>query len=497
MNEVIYKPSRWGELFHGSTVTELLGAGSAGPGKSFVLLMDPIAQVLVEHERCSNPNHPYPLTWGSSTGWALHLRRISSGLEVTKARAHRIFPQIDSGVKWNEAKNTFVFSSGYRYQFGHCKDPNDWTNYLGAEFSTILWDEVIEFDEEQYDQICTRLRSSDPVLSKMLKIRLCSNPAMTQDIGVTLKDPNWVRRRFVDPCPEGKTILKRTLKRADGTVAGERTMMYLPATLYDNPDPDFVRNYELTLLAAKPHIKQALLYGDWYVTVASFFAEVWNQQLHVCDPFTVPGAWRIFRSMDWGFKAFGCVHWWAVDDDDTLWCIRELTFKGKTPKEVCKLIKGIEQKLGVWTNGRSQISGVADTQLWEKRGDDVQTKAEAFAENGVVWMQADKRSRQRNSELLYERLGDHMSGTSTPGIVIFRTCPKLIQSIPSVTTDPKNMECPADGGDDHWIDSAMYACAHSSRHGVGVSKDSVEERDDDDDPWQDIDRGRDGYGSRY
>jgi len=220
---------------------EVLGAGSAGPGKSTILLFDANGQIYTEHKRCEDKHHPHYHAWGQSRGWALHLRRTRPMLEETLARAHRAFPRMDSGAHWNEQKTTWTFSSGYKYQFGHCKDPQDWSIYIGNEYTRIFFDELVQFDEEQYDQIGTRLRTTDPVLKHMLGIRSATNPLVTRTSADTfaVKNPHWVRDRFVKPAPQGRVRFKKRIRRQDGTIA-YRTFIYLPATLYDNPDPEFV-----------------------------------------------------------------------------------------------------------------------------------------------------------------------------------------------------------------------------------------------------------------
>lgn len=491
----IYSPSAWGNTFHLLPHNEALGAGSAGPGKSLVLLMDPIAQVAVEHERCMDPEHPHHMPWGSSTGWALHLRRTRPMLEPSIKRAHRIFRAIDPQVKWNENKATFTFRSGFLFQFAHCHDDNDWENYLSFEFTHIAYDELIQFDEEQYDQINTRLRSSDPVLRTMLKIRAMSNPLMRKEKGenFSIKNPNWVRERFVKPAPEGKKTLVKNIRMDDGSI--ERwTYIYLPAKLSDNPNPEFRRSYELQLQKSKPHIRQALLRGDWFITAGSFFAEEWNQKLHVCKPFEIPKDWPKWRSMDWGFKLPGCVHWWAMDEDGNVFCVREMKFQGMTDEECAEAIIQVEQSMK-WTKGKtSKLTGPADTQLWEQRGDSGKSKAQAMADKGVYWTKADKRSRLRNAELLTSRLKDHGDGTKTPGVVFFDCCSEIIELLPSIQTSDKNSEEPADGNDDHPFDSVLYSMAYAShgRQGLGWSS---KDEDDDEDEKPKPKRGRWGYGS--
>lgn len=495
-------------MFHSLPHNEALGAGSAGPGKSLVLLMDPIAQVVVESQRQIDPEHPYPVRAGQSLGWAVHLRRESTMLDQTITRAKRLFPVIDPGFKWYESDKRGVFASGYKYDFRHCKDPDDWLSFQSNEYCHIGYDELVQFTQEQYEQINTRLRSSDPVLRLMLKIRAMSNPEMRRPSTSTwnVENPNWVRDYFVQPAPKGRITLSRELTMESGEKV-ERTRIYLPATLWDNPDKEFVRRYEQELQAQKPHVRQALLYGNWYVTAGSFYGDEWRESLHVVKPYKVPPYWRTFRSMDWGYKKPGCVGWFALNDDDDMVMFRELTFQGKTDEQVCDLVKRIETTLGLWNNTRgSLITGPADTQLWEKRGESVMSKAEVFLANGIPWVPAEKAARgagakmggrQRNAELLSQRLKDHAKGTAHPGIVFFNTCVKTIETLPAIQTDPGNSELPLDGGEDHWHDVVLYACAYASRPDMVRRPDAGEDEGDDDrnKGGAGNGRGRHGYGA--
>lgn len=480
MAQTVYTPSKWGAEYHSLTTHEALGAGSAGPGKSLVLLMDPMQQVITEHNRCADPAHPFPLQWGQSVGWALHLRREFPMLEQTIVRAHRIFPQVDPKVRWDSQRHTFVFSSGFRYQFGHCRDPDDWIGYHSNEYTHIAFDELTQFEQEQYDQITSRARTSDPVLRQMLKVRAMSNPVMRREGSINaIKNPFWVRDRFVQPEPQGRKVIKKKIVRRDGTVE-YRTRIYLPATLYDNPDPQFVADYEATLLDKPAHIRHALLYGNWFITPGSFYGDDWNEQIHVCQPFRIPDHWLRFRSMDWGYKQPGCVYWWAMDDDGTMYAEREYTFQNKDVIDVAKRIGEIERDLGLWEDGRSLITGPADTQLWEQRGDRVLPKAAEMARMGVPWVQADKRSRERAAQLFLGRLRDHGNHTKNPGVVFFDTCRMAKTTIPGIMAQAHNPEAPQDGGEDHWHDAVLYACSFASHGRLGIPPIRRHEREEGD-----------------
>lgn len=365
----------------------------------------------------------------------------------------------------------------------------------------MAFDELVQFEKDQYDNLTTRVRSSDPMLRHMLKIRSASNPFFRREAGVNLaiKDPHWVRKRFVDPAPKGGVVLEHPLKMRDGRTE-IRTRIYLPATLYDNPDPEFVRQYEATLMGKPKHIRQAMLYGDWYVNPGSYYGDDWIRDTHTCAPFRIPADWRCFRSMDWGFKSWGTVGWYAIDYDGNLIKFREFPFRLMEPKRVAKRIMEIEKPLGFWRNGQSLITGPADTQLWEERGDSGVTKAKEFAQAGVGWLKANKRSRARNAQLLLTRLQDRRG--QVPGILFFETCERTIMTLPAIQSDKDDPESPAEGGDDHWHDETLYACAHAANDNAGTSRASVmesaEREDADEDPDIDISisRGRLGYGSR-
>jgi len=484
---VIYTPSPWQQEFHDLTADEAMGGGSAGPGKSLGLLMDPGEQVLVEHERCRAGE----VKWGNSTGWAMHMRREMPRLQQTIHRSKLLFPTMDPDVKWFEQTHTWVFKSGYKFQFGHLKDNDSFLNYRSSEFTHLGIDEIGELDSKDvYDELVLRVRSTDPVLSKMLKVRATSNPCA-----------NWVREYFVDPAPEGRALLRKKIRLGDNTMAS-RTRIFLPARLSDNPDPEFRRQYEASLRDRPAHIRAALLDGNWYVVPGAFFSDDWDSSRVVVKPFRIPTNIRRFRSGDWGFKNKCVVHWWAVMPDGELLCYRERIWNGPKSRtrlyadEVAEAIREVEKENGEWNNMRnvSKLTGPMDTQLWEERGRRGPCMADDMAAKGVFWTRATKGRRMAAMQLI-KRLKQR-GYMDRPGIMFFDTCQDAIRTIPALATDASeeaNGEVPLKGGDDHAYDSVSYACA-ANMQPTGENDRTIADDDDDDGAPPAANRGQYGYG---
>lgn len=470
MDRALYSPSPWSAKFHETTSDEVLGGGSAGPGKSLTLLWDPlVTQAVVEHARATGQFLDQLPPWlaemckqhrirpGESEGHALHLRRSMPQLLENIDRSLRMFPKFDPGAVYSRERHSWTFTSGYKFTFGHCRERDSHQDYLSKQYTHLGFDEAYQFEEFQYEELDGRVRSADPVLSKLLRTRLMSNPAQ-----------GWLKERFVTPEPKGGVELARKVVDPQTGEVFYRTRLFLPAKLDDNPDKGFVEQYKIRLLSKPSHMRARYLYGDWDSVEGGYFEDDWNPGVHVIEPFKIPREWPKFRSMDWGFKAPGSIGWFAIDPDENLYQFYEFNFRLMRDAEVAERVIDIEKRFGFWNHRqrRSRLMGVADTQLWEERGDSGKSKAEVFAEKGIYWQPADKASIARNAERVTERLRD-FDDKRPPALMIFEGCKKTREMFASIGVDENDSTIPdKKSALKHWFDVQAYASARASQgHG--------------------------------
>jgi hypothetical protein len=467
MDRSLYNPSPWHRVYHQSTCDWVMGGGSAGPGKSLGLLWDPIVtQAVIEHARMTQrplEGFPpwltdlclkHPIKPGESEGHALHMRRTMPQLRETLDRAHRMFVKFDPHVEFSKENHRYTFSSGYKYTFGHCRQENDYEDYLSQQYTWLGLDEAYQFTLKQFEELDARVRSADPVLVKLLRTRLMSNPA-----------PGWLKETFVDPAPEGNVILRKKITDPATGQSKHKTILFLPAKLDDNPDKAFVESYKFKLLSKPAHIRARYLYGDWDSQEGGYFEDDFNPAVHVVEPYKIPRDWPKFRAMDWGYKAPGTIGWFALDPDENLILFHEFNFRLMTDAACADRVIEIEKKFGFWdpSERKSRLNGVADTQLWEKRGDSGRSKAQVFADKGIYWQPADKADMQRNAERLVTRLRDY-DENSPPGLMVFNTCRETRKMLAGIQVDPNDSTVPDKNSPlKHWFDMVAYAGARASR----------------------------------
>ena len=135
---------------------------------------------------------------------------------------------------WNGTENAYDFPSGAKLAFGYLDCGTDKYRYQGAEFQFIGFDEVTQFEEDQYRYLFSRLRRLE-TSNIPLRMRCASNPG-----GV---GHDWVKRRFII---EGAEYNRR----------------FIPARLNENPYLD-QKGYIESLSELDPITRRQYLDGDW------------------------------------------------------------------------------------------------------------------------------------------------------------------------------------------------------------------------------------------
>lgn len=298
------------------SVKEGFYAGAVGAGKTDVLLLYPIIRRL--HE---NPDFK-----------GLFLRRTFPELKnEVIPRSKKIFRAV--GGTYNQNDKIWTFPSGALLFFGHCENEDDVHNYDSMQPNYVAFDELTSFTEWQYIYINLERCRSKKNSGLPAIVRSGSNPGNTGH--------NWVRKRFIDPCPDGLKIIQGPsgLKR-----------IFIPATIDDNPHIDPA--YRQSLEALPEAEKQAKLYGKWDAYEGSVFDEFRDKHypdepenaLHVINRFDIPEWWpRIFIG-DWGYAANTWIGEAAVSPSRRVYLYRERMWQRRKIAEWAPYVKyDIEQ----------------------------------------------------------------------------------------------------------------------------------------------------------
>jgi hypothetical protein len=432
--EIIFRPNPGPQTdFLAASEREVLFGGSAGGGKSFSLLADPLRYF-------SNPAFS-----------GLLLRRTNDELRQLVSESQELYTKAYPGAKWQEKKSQWTFPSGARLWMTYLERPEDVMRYQGQAFCWIGWDELTQHPTSySYLYMLSRLRTTDPALP--LCVRATTNPGSSGH--------GWVKKMFIDPAPEGQAFdatdldTGKVLRYPDSHEKAGQALFkrrFIPSKLSDNPYLAEDGQYEANLLSLPENQRKQLLEGDWTVSDGAAFSE-WQSSKHVCEPFDIPPDWRRFRSCDYGYSSFSAVHWFAIDPSfETLYVYRELYLSKHTGKDLGAAVLAAEQ-------GDRIAYGVLDSSAWHNRGQIGPSIAEEMISMGCRWRPSDRTAGARvaGKNQMHQRLKvDEI--TDLPGLVFFNTCRQIIADLPVIPSDPKGSDdIDPRYATDHTYDSVRY-----------------------------------------
>lgn len=431
--EILFEPNPGPQTeFLASTEQEVLYGGSAGGGKSYAMIADPVRYL-------NNPN-----------AQMLLVRRSTEELRELISVSKQLYPRAIPGIKFMERDKTWVAPSGATLWMSYLDRDDDVMRYQGQAFNWIGFDELTQWTTPYpWNYMRSRLRSTK-ASGLPLYMRATTNPGGPghQWVKKTFIDPGAPRKPFWATDPEtGETIAWPKGHTREGQPLFKRR--FIPATLFDNPYLADDGMYEANLLSLPEHQRRQLLEGDWDVNEGAAFPE-FNRRLHVVDPFDIPHSWPRFRAADYGYGSYSGIVWIAVAPDEQLIVYREMYVQKVLATDLADMILDVESEEKI-------RYGVLDSSLWHKRGDTGPSLAEQMIVKGCRWRPADrsKGSRVSGKNEIHRRLQvDEF--TEQPRLVIFNTCKNLISQLPSIPLDKNNPEDVDTHAEDHLYDALRY-----------------------------------------
>lgn len=378
---------------------------------------------------------------------ALILRRTYPELEENHIKP--LQELLDGIAIYKDGKKEFRFPNGSIIKLGYCDCDKDCRRYRGQQYDAIFIDESTYFLEDWLVQLQACIRGANTFPKQCI---YTTNPGGESH---TYHKRIFIDRKFK---PNEKP---EEFKFIAAKVTDNR------ALLDQNPA------YLETLMALPPKLRDAWLFGRWDCLEGQYFEQfrdnpegyATRQWTHVipAEGFVLPKSWRIYRSMDWGFRRPYSVAWYAVDHEETVYRIVELygvkkQFGESVPNEglkeppnvVFEKVARMEREHPL-LRGRKIEYGVADPAIW-----DVQTGisiAEMAAKYGLSFIPGDHK---RINGWLQCQYRLQWSEDGYPRFYCLDSCPDFIRTVQEMIFDEHNPEDLDSSKEDHAVDDWRY-----------------------------------------
>lgn len=443
------------------TVPEVIYEGNRGGGKTITLLMTFLAHV----------GKGYGPDW---RGVIFRIKRDSLKDIVNQSKKWfwRVFPD----AIFNETNLSWKFPGGEMLGFSHFATEDDYhSGWHGQELPFIAWEELTSWaDDSCFKIMMSCNRSSNPDVPRM--IRATTNP---YGIG-----KHWVRTRY--NLPGSRTHLQTGIVDEDGNSLPDRLALHFK--MEDNIDlmrADPTYPGKIRASAKNKEMLKAWMDGDWDARAGGMFDDLFNDDVHLVDPFLIPRSWRLDRAFDWGSASPYAYAIFAESDGspytdkrgETHETIRGDVFmiaedygwngtanKGSklNPQQQAERFKQLEQTWGVYGLVKPGPAGV---DIWSKaRGPAIYS---TYLKLGIKFVMAyvSAGSRAAGLQEIRTRLfnadprddKDNPIMRERPGVFFFKpNCPHLHRTIIGAAPDDKNPDDLDPKYEDHVIDMLRY-----------------------------------------
>lgn len=386
----------------------------------------------------------------------LMIRRELTQLIETMERAKAIYTPL--GAKFHEQQKMWRFPNGARLRFAYLERDADADGYQGHSYTRVYVEELGTFPSPvPIFKLMATLRSGAGV---PCGFRATGNPGGPGHL--------WVKARYIDPAPDGWTVLNEQFQNPWTKKTISRERIYIPSRVTDNQylGDEYVANLQM---AGSKQLVQAWLQGDWDIIDGAFF-DGWQHHKHVLTPFPIPADWLRFRSMDWGYATPFSVGWWAVAGDDHYAgdvliprgaLVRYREWYGATAPNVGLRITAeqVAEGIAALEKGESISYGVIDPAAYQHTSGP--SIAEKMFNSGVSFRRADNTRVSPDKGKLggWDAVRARLRGDGdTPMLFVFNTCRDFIRTLPVLQHDRDRPEDLDTDQEDHAADDCRYAC---------------------------------------
>lgn len=275
------------EEFLSTSADVAVYGGSAGSGKSYALLLEPLRHYRNKNFGCICFRRTIPQISAEGGLWDT---------------AYNIYPLIGAKMKENPYRATFP--SGAKVEFRSLQFDKNVLDYQGSQIPLILFDEFTHFSWKMFTYMMSRNRSTCGVNPY---IRATCNPDPDHWLAKFLK---WyINQNTGYPIPERSGVIRYFIIQNDEVIWGDtkkellkfvelseeakerghkredliKSFTFIAASIYDNPALLSANPEYLATLNALPLVeKEQLLKGNWKIKRAAglYFKREWFEVVH-------------------------------------------------------------------------------------------------------------------------------------------------------------------------------------------------------------------------
>ncbi len=449
----LWEPTPKNRILRASSATNRLRWGGAGGSKSSDALMEAFE---------------YMVRWDGLN--VLFLRRT---IEDLRKSSMKDWAEFIPKELWEASGNQRTLYNGSTLFFGYLPNSTerDLQQFYSAAFPVIIPDEASQFSGEAYQFLASRNRVNrecKPDERGQFPVPCmlpCTNP-----IGAHwgFYNTQFLKKRPHDPPRDARRDRNGCWWVEE---SGGWTLIYDPndwaeisSTLLDNPhllarDPDYLRK----LQGLPKALRDKLLYGHANSVVGQYF-DNWDEDKAVVSLASDPEAviWQPWQprwlSWDWGRAHWTACYWWTIalvkslqgEYKEKVVCYREYVDRGKSYKELCHTVAtmtkmglpglergGEEREERNWHPKAIYLSHEKFIQREENQphAPSVEITRELMREGlpGPTRNNAAAGSRVGKASMLWDLFDKQ-------GLVILDTCPEIIEALPNLVRDEKNIE---------------------------------------------------------